>query len=117
MRAWLGRHVAWRYRSTDKARRIFLGFDVMKRRAEAIAEGLCSACHGPREDPDFRQCRRCRRLKAKQAKDRMAAKNAIGLCGRCPNDLDRDGTLCCACVDKIVQRKRRGQAETNQPEG
>lgn len=60
------------------------------------AAGLCPSCGGGREDA-FTLCRGCRRHLREQKRQRTAR----GICIACPSKLDRPGTRCTACVEKL----------------
>ena len=98
------RHVEWRLVTTDKARRMWLTINTMRRLNDALAAGICTKCRGPRDDARFKTCTPCREIKAAQARASSKRRVKLGWCSRCPNPLDRDGVLCGTCVDK--QRKR-----------
>ena len=98
------RHIAWRLVTTDKARRMWLSINTMRRLNDALAAGICTKCRGPRDDMRFKTCTPCRAIKAAQARASSRRRVALGWCSRCPNPLDRAGVLCRACVDK--QRTR-----------
>ena len=98
------KHVAWRLVTTDKARRMWLASDAMRRYNDANAKGVCIKCRGERDDTRFKTCSRCRATKAAQARASSRRRVALGWCSRCPNPMDREGVLCGSCVDK--QRTR-----------
>ena len=119
MNAWWAAHVAWRLVTTDQARRMWLAINTTRRLKDAIAEGVCTKCRGPRDDERFKTCTPCRKLKARQARAATKRRVELGWCSRCPGRLDRDGVLCGACVDKQRRRTHKGRygymATTNQP--
>ena len=98
------RHIAWRLVTTDKARRMWLTINTMRRLNDALAAGICTKCRGERDDMRFKTCTPCRAIKAAQARASSKRRVALGWCSRCPNPLDRVGVLCGACVDR--QRTR-----------
>ena len=105
------RHVEWRLVSFDEARRRFMLFEAMRRRNEAIARGDCATCHGPLDNPAFKTCTPCRRRRSASQRAASQRRNELGLCGRCPNRLDRDGVLCSKCVVKqrrLSANRRKG---------
>ena len=52
----LQRQVAWRFGSTDFARRRFLTMASLRRAREASADGRCAHCHRTLDDPTFKTC-------------------------------------------------------------
>ena len=80
----LQRHVAWRFGSTDYARRRFLVMATMRRHREASADGRCAHCHGTLDDPAFMTCTTCRRRRGNTQRAAQARRNAVGICARCP---------------------------------
>ena len=77
---WWKRHVIWRLVSTDRARRMWLTINTMRRHNDAIAEGLCTGCRGTRDDLRYRTCTRCRKLKSSQARASVKRRVALGWC-------------------------------------
>ena len=104
LREILRTHVAWRLVTTDKARRMWLTINTMRRINDAKAAGICTACRGNLDDVRFKTCTPCRAIKSAQARASSRRRVALGWCSRCPKPLDREGVLCRSCVDK--QRTR-----------
>ena len=104
MNGWWTRHVSWRLVATDRARRMWLATGVMRRTHDAIAQGICTKCRGPRDDLRFKTCTPCRKLRAANARASTKRRVDLGWCSRCPRRLDREGVICTTCVDK--QRTR-----------
>ena len=102
--SWWKENVAWRLVTTDKARRMWLASNTLRRHHDAVRLGVCTKCRGERDDLRFKTCTPCRAIKAAQARASSRRRVELGWCSRCPNPIDRDGVLCGSCVDK--QRTR-----------
>ena len=109
------RHFAWRFGSTDFARRRFLTMASLRRAREASADGRCAHCHGTLDDPTFKTCTTCRRRRGNTQRAAQERRNALGMCARCPRKLDRDGVICTVCLAK--QTTRLGKRRANQQGG
>ena len=96
MGQWWARHVAWRLMPTPaplKAARIPT---PAKADAPNVDAG-CVRCSKPREDNNFKHCRRCRMMASLNQTRRRLALNRKGACPKCGRARDDDRAVCSGC--------------------
>ena len=113
--AWLKERIAWRLWTHDYARRRWLTMNSLRRARNAMDAGRCAHCFGTLDDPTFKTCTTCRRRRGNTQRAAQARRNAVGICARCPRNLDRDGVICTVCLAK--QTTRLGKRRATQRRG
>ncbi len=112
------RHVAWRLMSEASAPRHLDKIAAARARRQAKAEGVCTRCHGPRDDPRYQRCKTCRGDTSKLQRRRLARKRAQAngtACSKCGNENPDAGKfkLCPLCRERardVAARQRMKHA-------
>ena len=93
---WWTKNLAWRFKPTP---------------AKAAPTGGCVRCSKPREDNQFKHCRRCRTLASLNQTRRRLALNRKGACPKCGGARDDDKVVCAGCRARERERYRLRKAD------
>ena len=106
---WWTKNLAWRFKPTpapppSRAARV-------PTPAKAAPTGGCVRCSKPREDNQFKHCRRCRTLASLNQTRRRLALNRKGACPKCGGARDDDKVVCAGCRARERERYRLRKAD------
>ena len=104
MREWWTDH-AWRLLPRYRAYLSLTAWWQSGKRYHFEAVGLCLGCGGAR-DGVHKYCDACRAKRADIHKTIYEARKAAGLCVKCRAPVDREGSMCQRCTDKMAGRRR-----------
>ena len=103
---WWCRYIGWRFMPKYQAYLELNAWVNAGRRGAWDEQGRCPGCGACRDD-GHKWCGACRRSRAKTQKAIYDDRVANGLCVKCKAPVDRDGVMCCACVDHMAGRQAK----------